>query len=221
MDARDPAPMSMAEQERLFSELPEHLRAMALFKVNTGCREGEVCALQWEWEEHLSSGDIMFKIPAHLVKNRQKRLVVLNRIAKAVIEEMRGNHPEYVFTYKGRPIKKMYGAAWRKARERAGLPQVRVHDLKHTFGKRLREAGVSFEDRQDLLGHKSARITTHYSQPEIRKLIEAANKVCSSEDEGSTAKVLLKRRTAGEKRDKSNQNGHKMATVIPFRKKSA
>jgi len=38
-----------------------------------------------------------------------------------------------------------------------------VHDLKHTFGRRLRAAGVSFEDRQDLLGHRSGRITTHYS----------------------------------------------------------
>ena len=36
-----------------------------------------------------------------------------------------------------------------------GLPQVRVHDLKHTFGRHLRAAGVSFEDRQDLLGHRS------------------------------------------------------------------
>ena len=60
----------------------------------------------------------------------------------------------------------MYGAAWRKDRQRAGLPQVHVHDLKHTFGRRLRAAGVSFEDRQDLLGHKSGRITTHYSQAE-------------------------------------------------------
>jgi hypothetical protein len=30
------------------------------------------------------------------------------------------------------------------------------------FGRRLRAAGVSFEDRQDLLGHRSGRITTHY-----------------------------------------------------------
>jgi integrase len=45
--------------------------------------------------------------------------------------------------------------------------RVRVHDLKHTFGRRLRAAGVSFEDRQDLLGHKSGRITTHYSQAEF------------------------------------------------------
>ena len=39
--------------------------------------------------------------------------------------------------------------------EEVKLHQVRVHDLKHTFGRRLRAAGVSFEDRQDLLGHRS------------------------------------------------------------------
>ena len=38
-----------------------------------------------------------------------------------------------------------------------------IEMLKHTFGYRLRAAGVGFEDRQDLLGHKSNRITTHYS----------------------------------------------------------
>ncbi len=43
---------------------------------------------------------------------------------------------------------------------------------------RLRAAGVGFEDRQDLLGHKSERITTHYSAPDIARLIEAAEKVC-------------------------------------------
>jgi integrase len=71
----------------------------------------------------------------------------------------------------------MNGNAWRKARLRAGLPGVRVHDLKHTFGRRLRSAGVSFEDRQDLLGRKSGRITTHYSAAELHNLIKAANSV--------------------------------------------
>ena len=59
---------------------------------------------------------------------------------------------------------------------RAGLPTLRVHDLKHTFGRRLRAAGVSFENRQDLLGHKSGRITTHYSAAELSTLIDAANR---------------------------------------------
>jgi integrase len=36
---------------------------------------------------------------------------------------------------------------------------------------------ISFEDRQDLLGHKSGRITTHYSQAELGNLIAAAEKV--------------------------------------------
>ncbi len=38
--------------------------------------------------------------------------------------------------------------------------------------------GVSFEDRQDLLGHRLTRITTHYSVAEIQSLTNAANKVC-------------------------------------------
>jgi len=73
----------------------------------------------------------------------------------------------------------MSDSGWRRAREKAGLTQVRVHDLKHPFGRRLRAAGVSFEDRQDLPGHRSGRMTTHYSAAELTRLIEAANTVCS------------------------------------------
>jgi integrase len=67
---------------------------------------------------------------------------------------------------KTRPLTKIYNTAWKAARERAAeawekehkdkapaaFRSIRVHDLKHTFGRRLRAAGVSFEDRQDLLG---------------------------------------------------------------------
>ncbi len=197
IDKRQPYPMTREEQIRLFNELPNHLAKMALFKVNTGCREAEVCGLKWEWEVRVPEMETsVFIIPPEKVKNRQERLVILNRVAKAVIDETRGNHAEYVFTYSGRPMKKMYGAAWRKARSRAGLVEVRVHDLKHTFGRRLRAAGVSFEDRQDLLGHKSGRITTHYSQAELENLICSANKVCEEESRKSPALVILKRKSA-------------------------
>jgi hypothetical protein len=47
--------------------------------------------------------------------------------------------------------------------------------------------GVSFEDRQDLFGHKSGRITTHYSQAELTNLIEAADKVCTTESRNHMA----------------------------------
>ena len=49
-DLRKPYPLSWPEQDRLFRELPIHLGRMCLFKVNTGCREAEVCGLRWDWE---------------------------------------------------------------------------------------------------------------------------------------------------------------------------
>ena len=49
-DAREPYPLSWDEQRLLLAELPAHLARMALFKVNTGTRDGEVCGLRWERE---------------------------------------------------------------------------------------------------------------------------------------------------------------------------
>ncbi|KAF5271649.1 hypothetical protein FQR65_LT05270 [Abscondita terminalis] len=177
-DARKPYPLSFEEQINLFNELPIHLRRMALFAVNTGCRDQEICNLKWDWEIKVPEGSV-FLIPPWRVKNREERLVILNRLAYQVIEEVRGIHSEYVFTFRGKPITRILNSAWKKARVRAGLPSIRVHDLKHTFGRRLRAAEVSFEDRQDLLGHKSGRITTHYSQAEYNNLIRASNKACN------------------------------------------
>ena len=180
-DVRKPYPLNWDEQERLFKELPHHLRQMALFAVNTGCRDQEICSLKWEWEVTIPElNTSVFIIPGTNVKNGDDRLVVLNKVACTVINEVRGQHLENVFTYAGKPITRMMNSGWKMARKRANLT-VRVHDLKHTFGRRLRSAGVSFEDRQDLLGHKSGRITTHYSAAELGNLIAAANKVCDTE----------------------------------------
>ena len=108
------------------------------------------------------------------------------------------------------PVTKLYNTGRKSARERAaeawqsrhdeiapeGFRNVRVHDLKHTFGRRLRVAGVSFEDRQDLVGHKSGRITTHYSQAELANLIAAAEKVCSTESRKTPATTWLRRKVS-------------------------
>ncbi len=218
-DARDPYPLSWDEQIVLFNQLPEHLRRMAIFKVNTGCREQEVCQLQWKWEIQVPElNTSVFIIPSHivkdgkskqLVKNGDDRLIVLNNAAKAVLEQVRGLNPEYVFLYRGKPVTKMNNTAWKRARRVANLPQVRVHDLKHTFGRRLRAAGVSYEDRQDLLGHKSGRMTTHYSSAELHNLIEAANKVCDRSRQGPVLTLL---RT---NRELINEFGQKTPTKSP------
>ena len=176
---RQPYPLSWDEQTRLIRELPSHLADMALFAVNTGCRDQEICSLRWDWEVEVPElGTSVFIIPGARVKNGEDRLVVLNRIALSVINDRRGKHDTCVFSFKGHSIRYMLNTGWRTAREKAGLPHVRVHDLKHTFGRRLRAAGVSLEDRQDLLGHRSGKITTHYSAAELSRLIEYANSIC-------------------------------------------
>jgi len=84
----------------------------------------------------------------------------------------------------------MLSSGWRSARKRVKLDHVRVHDLKHTFGRRLRSMGVSLEDRQDLLGHRSVRVATHYSSAELQNLYEAANTVCETRRNGLSLTLL-------------------------------
>ena len=176
--ARKPYPLEWEEQTRLLAELPGHLERMTLFDVNSGLRQSELCGLRWSWEVQVPElNTSVFILPEDLTKNGEERIVVLNGIARGVLESQRGKHPDYVLTYDGHPLKRLNNHAFRKARKRAGLP-VRVHDLRHTFGHRLRAAGVSFEDRQDLLGHKSGRITTHYSAPDVARLLDAVDSIC-------------------------------------------
>ena len=73
----------------------------------------------------------------------------------------------------------------------ACLPVLRVHDLRHTFGRRLRAAGVSLETRKVLLGHKNGDITTHYSAPEIKELIDAVDRLAEGTARKLTNVTLL------------------------------
>src|SRR5438132_1117215 len=80
---------------------------------------------------------------------------------------------------------------WQNARKKASLSQVRLHDLKHTCGRRLRTAGVPLETRKVLLGHKSGDITSHYSAPELAELIRAANAALKTQ-ESTLLRVVTK-----------------------------
>jgi hypothetical protein len=81
----------------------------------------------------------------------------------------RGEHSEFVFTRRGKAIARINNSGWKAARRRASkryasevgrscpnrFRSIRVHDLKHTYGHRLRAASVGFEDRKLPLGHKA------------------------------------------------------------------
>ena len=201
---RQPYPIDEREQELLFSELPPHAAEMATFVVNTGVRDRELCQLKWSWERRVSTPDAqrgwrsVFALPPEVVKNGESRVIVLNDAAQAVIERARGRHRRFVFVSPRRrtQLGHLRSAGWDGARRRAaerypewfgmdapaGFRTVRVHDLRHTFGRRLRAAGVSLEDRRDLLGHKGPDITTHYSAAEIGRLIEATNRIVESRE---------------------------------------
>ncbi len=71
---------------------------------------------------------------------------------------------------------------------------VRIHDLKHTFGRRLRAAGIPLETRKVLLGHRNGDITSHYSAPELEELLDAVGRVCS-EKSGKTPALVILRQT--------------------------
>lgn len=210
-DTKKPYPLDWDEQDRFFQLLPDHVARMALFKVNTGNRQAEVCGLKWEWEWTTAIPELegrVFIIPGDAelpnekgVKNRQDRLIMLNDIAKSVIDSVRGIDPVYVFTCKGKPMARMNNSAWRRAWTKAGLPVGEgylkgVHNLKHTFGRRLRAAGVALETRKVLLGHKNGDITTHYSVPEISELLRAASSVCSRSSRKTPALAIVRLKVA-------------------------
>jgi hypothetical protein len=62
-----------------------------------------------------------------------------------------------------------------------------VHNLRHTFGHRLKAAGVSAEDRRVLLGHGKANATENYSLPDLAHLVECVERI-----EKRTETVILR-----------------------------
>ena len=82
--------------------------------------------------------------------------LVCNLVAQDIIEHARGQHDEFVFVWRRecgknideqpamlyQPIQSMNNMTWQTARRKAGLGDLHVHDLRHTVGMRLREAGV-------------------------------------------------------------------------------
>lgn len=176
-DAKKAYPLSWSEQRKLLKLLPEHLARMALFKLNTGLREQEVCQLRWEWEQ-----GACFVLPGFLTKNGEGRAVPLNSISRSVLQSCRGAHPEFCFTFRGHTLTKMHNTAWKRAWKEAGLPVTPeysrgVHNLRHTFARRLRAAGVPMWTIQALMGHRNGDITIHYSPAELAELQEAVERL--------------------------------------------
>jgi integrase len=195
---RAPYPISWQEQAKFLPRLPKHLADMVEFSLNTGARDENVCGLRWEWEVRVPElKRSVFIIPADAFKSGRRHVLILNDVAWAIVKKKRGEHPDYVFTYtprgkdkKPRRVESQNNTAFQKARRDVGLPHVRVHDLRHTFGQRLRDAGVPEEDRSLLLGHAVQGMAQHYAAATLERLLEAANSVLTQRDRTMVLRVV-------------------------------
>ncbi|CAB5512477.1 hypothetical protein LMG26857_01767 [Achromobacter anxifer] len=202
-DQRQPRPITWVEQERLLQHLAPYLKPMAEFVLNTGVRSNVVSNLSWDWEVRVSIRPglevSIFVVPREFVKGRKsERLIVCNSVAQRLVDAQRGLHPERVFVFPhqtrpGRPPKyavvtKMGNRYWVAAREKAGLDDLHVHDLRHTVGMRLRAAGVSERTQNEILWHTqgSNNMTHHYAVAQLCEIYDALEQMNQRHDEGES-----------------------------------
>jgi Phage integrase family len=126
---------------------------------------------------------------------------------RSEIKAQRGLHPIWVFPFRGKRIDRLNNNGWQQARQEAGLPLVRVHDLRHSFGARLRAAGVSAEDREALRGHAIHSMAGHYASADVGHLLEQANLIV----EPSGTRAVL--RIAGSQRRPVGERSHNGPTA--------
>jgi integrase len=161
------------EASRLIAVCPSHLSAMVRFALATGCRAREISGLEW------SRVDLERRTAwLDQTKNGTPRGVPLNDGAVAVLEEQRGKHPQYCFTYRGEPIRwELTNSAWHTALRKAGIKDFRFHDLRHTWASWHRQAGTSTDELKDLGGWKSRVMVDRYAKFATEHLAVAAARI--------------------------------------------
>ena len=166
----------------MFSRLCGDIQKICLFAVNTGCRREEIFKLRWADERDIDGVQVFI---LRDTKNGQDRPVILNSIASRIVGYMRIQHgPEnHDHVFPKVTVSKVFNLAWIAA----GLPddalvKKGIHNLRHTYGYRLRCEGVSGEDRDALLGHHNKSLTQHYAVPDIKRLAELSERVTVRRD---------------------------------------
>ena len=142
------------------------------FLLLTGARKRE--ALDAEWQ-HIDLKNRQWLVPRS--KNGRPRYIQLSEAAIGLLMKRRieGPHATYVFTNPatGLPYRCIHNG-WKAARELAGLPHLRVHDLRHSYASALVNRGATLYDVQHLLGHSSIRTTQRYAHLASDRLKSAA-----------------------------------------------
>lgn len=162
------------EQDRLEAQLDDTLDrdCMIIIALDTGMRDGEIRAMTWGnidlkakqiWVKH----SLTCKGKLGPTKNRKHRMIPMTERVAKILTRQRAKTllaGDWVWTEEGKPYKT--NKILRRLRSRlrlAGMREIRVHDLRHTFASRLVQRGVSLQVVKELLGHSRIKETERYA----------------------------------------------------------
>lgn len=160
----------LAEAERTQSEPQPVINAFRLL-ILTGARMGEIQKLRWEYVR----GNVL-ALPDS--KTGAKR-IVLGKEARevlAAIEKVPGNPYVIIGQIAGQHWNDLE-RPWRRIRAKAGLPDLRIHDLRHSFASFAASAGESLMVIGKLLGHTQPQTTARYAHLAPDPVSDTADRV--------------------------------------------
>jgi integrase len=145
----------------------------------TGARKGETMTATWDQFDLTAA---VWTKPATATKQKRLHRVPLSDEAVALLRRMRAKNPTDALFVSGRNGKphtrdganqtlKVY---WLEVRRAAGMTDVRLHDLRHSFASLLINNGMSLAVVGGLLGHASPQITSRYAHLADATLRQAA-----------------------------------------------
>ena len=140
----------------------------------TGARRNEITHAKWDYIDWNRKTLLVPKS-----KSGRARVIALNQSAIALLRatpRLDGNAYIFPSPVTGRPSASLF-FPWDRIRKRAGLEDVRLHDLRHSFASFLVNRGVSLYVVQGLLGHANTKYTQRYAHLTPDTLRDAAETV--------------------------------------------
>ncbi len=159
--------ITRAQWNKLYEELPSHLRAPAKFAVSTGLRQANVLTLTWD---RTDLDRRLVWVEAADAKGGKAISVPLNQDAVAALLTVQGQHKVYCFTFRRKPFKDIK-TAFMAACIRAGLGRYMDgeytgftwHGLRHTWATWHIQAGTPVEVLQKLGAWSDLRMVMKYA----------------------------------------------------------